>query len=232
MKILKRIDVKNDKLEFGQHQQKSIKQLTKEWAGSTTAHGFRNIVSRKTIFSRIFWSIAIMCSLAYCCYEIINTIILYKKYDVNTSIKLITETPTNYPVVDICNLNAYNGFYVKDVLTQDVLTENFTINQGEFSKFDIELVMKQINSLTKRSALRSPLFEYGYFLDEILISCSFKGIPCNMNEDFDWYYDFNYGTCFSFNSGYQKTRDTSSIRFRNKVFFVSFIFNKSINEII
>jgi hypothetical protein len=45
----------------------------------------------------------------------------------------------------------------------------------------------------------------------MLIKCHFTEIRCSAN-DFYWYYDFNYGNCYTFNSGYNASGHRVPIR--------------------
>jgi len=45
----------------------------------------------------------------------------------------------------------------------------------------------------------------GFTIDSLLISCYFNGLPCTAS-DFSWFYDFNYGNCYTFN------KNTTSIK--------------------
>lgn len=63
--------------------------------------------------------------------------------------------------------------------------------------------------------------EFGYRLDEMMISCRFEENDCDLK---DWYqfYDFNYGNCFRFNggitntAGYEKNNSSSRLLMHQK----------------
>ena len=40
----------------------------------------------------------------------------------------------------------------------------------------------------------------GYPFEDMLIDCKFEANTCSASE-FEWYYDYNYGNCYRFNSG-------------------------------
>ena len=59
-------------------------------------------------------------------------------------------------------------------------------------------VFTQLNEKTKRSL--------GYDLEHMLISCSFNKRECSA-VDFNWHFSYEYGNCFSFNTGVNETND-------------------------
>ena len=42
----------------------------------------------------------------------------------------------------------------------------------------------------------------GHGLKDIIIFCQFSMVKCDLDADFEHYYDINYGNCFRFNSGF------------------------------
>ena len=46
--------------------------------------------------------------------------------------------------------------------------------------------------------VKTRLYLEGFLLSQILVSCEFQGVPCNLN-DFFWFHDYEYGNCFRFN---------------------------------
>ena len=48
----------------------------------------------------------------------------------------------------------------------------------------------------------------GYSIEEMLITCLYNNKQC-APRDFNWYYSYNYGNCFSFNTGINQTYGTN-----------------------
>ena len=46
--------------------------------------------------------------------------------------------------------------------------------------------------------------KFGFEISYMLLTCFFNDKPCTAN-DFTWHYDFSYGNCFTFNSGYNSS---------------------------
>ena len=74
-------------------------------------------------------------------------------------------------------------------------TSKFNLNELEKVRSRIKNEIS-LNSSTKQS--------YGYSLGETVMSCKYNDIE-NCGQDFTWYYSFDYGNCFTFNSGFNST---------------------------
>lgn len=64
---------------------------------------------------------------------------------------------------------------------------------------------EEVSNLLKASVVSDMTLDQrkqlSFSLDYMYLTCSFNDIPCNINEDFVHTYDYNYGNCFTFNSG-------------------------------
>jgi hypothetical protein len=158
-------------------------------------------VREKYIILRLIWSCFLLLSVSYCSFLIIRQTIQYFEYDVTTASRIINEAPTAFPAVDICNLNAYDGNYAREIILKYSNESHMLDLNGMFARFDSDLIMKYMESVMESS---SNLTFYGFYLDQLVISCRFYGEPCNLYEDFYWYHDYTYGNCYRFNSGLQR----------------------------
>ena len=86
-----------------------IKNILKELFGDSTIHAVPRIIKSKRVFIKILWSISLLVSTSYCFYLIINSILSYLDFNNNiiTRIEKISETPSLFPQVMICNLNMF-----------------------------------------------------------------------------------------------------------------------------
>ena len=41
----------------------------------------------------------------------------------------------------------------------------------------------------------------GWNLSQVITKCSFNNVPCDVNNDFQWFFSGDYGNCFHFNGG-------------------------------
>ncbi|CAF0894771.1 unnamed protein product [Brachionus calyciflorus] len=183
-----------------------IKKIIINWALNTTAHAFGNIIRAQSIIIRIIWTICLLASTAYCFYLIIQTIVLYTKYEVNTRLNLVYETPTKFPAVTICNLNTFNADFSKESI-EDVLNEKrIFANQSKPIDF-VETASQQFKAPFNDPGFlqRNRLIYFGFFLREMLGDCKYQRENC-FKEDFQLNENYYYGNCFTFNSDTQKTK--------------------------
>ncbi|XP_013410207.1 acid-sensing ion channel 5-like [Lingula anatina] len=93
--------------------------LEKEFATSTTAHGFARAAASKSISRRIAWVVFILAGLGMATWMITLRFINYFNYSTSTEIKITFEPTLAFPAVTICNFNRYmkkflttNDYYV------------------------------------------------------------------------------------------------------------------------
>lgn len=55
------------------------------------------------------------------------------------------------------------------------------------------------------------LKSFGYSLNSTLLSCYFNNKKCS-EDDFIWSYDFEFGNCYTFNSGYNSSGNQMPIK--------------------
>ena len=88
-----------------------------------------------------------------------------------------------------------------------MIVDTFNRNSENMSQKETYKNVKIITELLKLRA-KSKLYtdeerrKLGVSLNSnVLQFCQFGGKPCSFERDFNWYFDFDYGNCFQFNSG-------------------------------
>ena len=69
----------------------------------STIHGIPRLVKPNSWISKIAWLIFFICSINYCIYLIITTVLSYLQYNTVTNIEIVTEIPAEFPSVTIIN---------------------------------------------------------------------------------------------------------------------------------
>ena len=136
----------------------------------------------------------------------------------------INESPAEFPSVLLCDSNPFTT--LESQLLLDQLMKNITDYKKE--RFDLKsgLYLRELGfsnyyfpkSKTKRECLSFDAYQYattftldtnftdsqrkalGWDLSKVLIKCTFNGNDCDINNDFKWYFSFQYGNCYHFNS--------------------------------
>lgn len=220
------IKAEKDKLNLS----KELKTLLIEWASNSTSHGIPNIAKTDRIYLKILWLIFFLLSSSFCFYLIIKCLIEYSQYPVLTNIQLITETPTQFPAITICNLNTLKTFN-SSIYNQLAVLENKSsiylkkFNSLVYTRFVLRTVkayMKHLDLEQKKS--------YGIDLEEMLMSCRYNGENCN-KYDFKWFFSYDYGNCYTFNFNQSNLKYVGKNGVRNGLILELYIGNSSLDEI-
>ena len=159
-----------------------IKNRLIEWSASSTAHGFPNIIKNKSKSLKLMWTICFLISLGSCTFMIIKSIKDYLQYDVITQIRVISESPTLFPTVTICNINPFTTDYA-----QDFLKSFYNISSSSNTSFPQEIDPTKIAQYVKSSAFSDEnRRKLGFPINETVVYAQFNSIPISHN-DFEWY---------------------------------------------
>ena len=176
-----------------------IKELFIEFGSCTTCHGIPNITRVKSLTLRIMWLFFFLVSKAFCCYMIFTSIDSFFDFEVVTKIHIENHLPIEFPTISICNLNPYVKEEAKQYFSENNgnLTEQFGDYIWGIYNF---LKIHNLSSQVKKS--------FGLNLSEFIYECYFDNDICDYENDFVWFYDFDNGNCFKYNSGKNATGHT------------------------
>jgi hypothetical protein len=192
----------------------NIKEISLELLSSTSIHGLPNIIRTKNWFIRIIWIICFMIALILCIFLITQSITNYLLFEVTTKIRIFYEYPSDFPSVTICDTNPFKtniSFnFIREVLRNYSIDEGVLTNRTDdiyltklYNDIDnISYILKSYASSGKISDEEKKKF--GKKLEEILIICRFADDDCS-TDDFIWIYNFYYGNCYQFNSGFNSS---------------------------
>jgi len=151
----------------------------------------------------LFISIIVLNCLAS--YMLVQSIRSYFDYEVITTSRTLSEMPTLFPKVTICNQNmletelgwsfisnidsTYNFYKHPELMENLTYTEKYTLKTKFYAIAQSMLLGKNATYLQR----------LGHSLEDTLINCYFKNKPCSY-EDFTWTFDSFYGNCFQFNA--------------------------------
>ena len=168
---------------------------------SSSIHAIPNIIIRKSFILKLFWFISLILSTGCCFWFMTDSINDYFQYDVVTKIDIKYQNELVFPIIGICNQNPFK----KNLsLFED---QSIGLNYN-FNRSDLPLIIMKhkINNSEETS------YKYSQNLNDFMIKCLFRGKNCDLNKDFEYYYDIQYGNCFRFNSKkpYKKVNQPSS----------------------
>jgi hypothetical protein len=176
------------------------KELT-EFFLVTTSHGFKHIPLSKLMIIKILWTILTGLGVGGCIYFNIMNFIVYYQYKVTTSIDIVDEIPSNFPMITICNQQQFvteaGVSFVNKVLEKYNITfpERNPDTEDQFTFYGYLVMQNVLNPLITDEEKRS----FGLSHDELILYCRIKGIKCN-NDDLNWIYLPFHGNCFQINT--------------------------------
>lgn len=202
-------------------------EIVKDCGERSSIHSFPSFSSdRVPKLVKFIWLLSIAVSWGFFIYQVNNSINLYNSYGITSSTSIGFEAPTYFPgksfsakknifhlnlksltfciAVDICNLNPYDGHYPKTrmIMNETLTAKNITpykyASLREYTDAANNYFKATIEYLYKDDLVE--IQNLGFFLDQILLSCTYEGKTCNAT-DFYFYHDYNFGSCYRFNGG-------------------------------
>lgn len=183
---------------------REIKKVMFEVGEFSLIPGISNIVrSGNELSVKILWIVFQMILLAIAVYLVTINSTNYLKYEVTTKIREISEFPSFFPTITICNLNYFttNGAiqYLTDVGVQYGLANMFDYNVFlNLSANEYKALVGVYKSIGPASVLisnlnKSTIQQLGFTMKQVMNSCYFGGNPCDIETDFEWFFHPNYG---------------------------------------
>lgn len=188
----------------------ALSQSFVEVFGQTSMHALPNII-RSTYWSiRLFWTLLLLIGLGVGIFFCHLSTKSYFQFDVNVNVKTIEENPAIFPSVSFCNLNPFDGIrsknYMTNILQQNNLNSLINEIKNSSNSPPVISIVQQAMYVLKANAFaesyqnESFLKNLGYSLQDMIVSCYYNGIRCNLTNDFEWFFSFEYGSCYKFNS--------------------------------
>ena len=167
---------------------KEILNATRETLESSSIHAIPNITKNKYRSIKFVWLICFLASSGVCAWFMYRSVTDYLNYDVVSQTDIRQATKLVFPVVTICNLNL--------IKTNDLNDYFINLFGSEYPNIINEGVAKGLLKENSKKYLNQDVK-----LKDIILKCQFETNDCDLDSDFESYYDPNYGTCFRFNSG-------------------------------
>jgi hypothetical protein len=175
-----------------------VKETFLEWSSRTDMNCYTKIfVYSKYPLVRFVWFLIFLASSCLTFWLCNKSILDYFNYPVVSQIGTAYESKSLFPTVTICDTNPFTTRQA-EALYERVAQQNgiYPNDSGIFSFAKIIASSSQYDEEAKKS--------FGFNLTQIH-SCSFqsgqKREQCNMTQDFDWIWMYDYGNCWQFNSG-------------------------------
>jgi hypothetical protein len=155
---------------------------------SSSIHAIPNIIRTSNLLIKSIWTICFIGSSGVCGWFILNSINKYFMFEVVSKIDIKYETPLIFPVVSICDLNP-----ITTKQAEAIVNSSIEDSYPDFKYLDEIIIKLKQNTINQPNLTKS-------LLDKV-INCEFVTKLCDLDKDFEPFFDANYGYCVRFNSG-------------------------------
>ena len=183
----------------------------KETLSASSIHSFPNIVQNRFKSIKFVWAICFLVSTVACAFFITTTLSEYLEFDSVSKWTVKYSQKIDFPIISICDLNVFKTSYATEFMTS-----YFNLNLSDFdstktfTNSKIDFLNKRYSFLEIAKGQNETIRKmFGKSLDHILYSCMFNMVECDLNQDFEYYYDIYYGNCYRYNSGRNMNGDTT-----------------------
>ncbi|CAF0708691.1 unnamed protein product [Brachionus calyciflorus] len=195
-----------------------LKERFIEWCNYSTTHGIPNIARSDSKTVKLIWFVCLSAGSVYCFYSIVTILISFLSFGVLINIEVVEKAPIEFPAVTVCNLNPldrrYSQSYIDEVLSKHNISHVKDTNRIDINPHTVKYLIKA-NILADKNLTWQQIRQFGFEIDFMLLTCFYNDKPCNAS-DFVWVYDFDFGNCFTFNSGNDQKGNKVPIRLMNE----------------
>ena len=176
---------------------KDLKAELTGFIGSTTLHGIRYSCDDSPLARRVFWVVVVVCSVAFCAFQISMSLMTY--YEFNTVTSTTTSSANDelrFPTLTLCNNNKVHRTRLNQ-LYPDIADlwrhAEYVLAGAEAPRNDTDM------SLLANDTFRAVMFAAGLNSEETFVNCIFASETLNCSH-FISDYHAGRGRCFSFHS--------------------------------
>ena len=184
------------KIQLKKSKFKEVKGVFLEWSLRSNLDCFTKIFEyQNNTLAKLFWLIVLLASSGFTFWSISRIVLEYLNYEIVSKIGMIYENPTKFPTVTICDNNPFTSADAERYF--EVISKTIDLKPNDPNFFRVAKMTASIPSDEIKKRL-------GFNLSDKVTFCLFSGQECKAS-DFSWYWSFDYGNCFQFNSGFNLT---------------------------
>jgi hypothetical protein len=145
----------------------------------------------------------------------IKSTLSYLSFDVVTQINIIRAPAVEFPMVTVCNKSPFKT-YGPNFFLYDQFKEIDNSASYYFQYYDISTTLFLLQYLSKALLYNESITDekrakLGFNLEEMMITCRYNNIYCS-TADFEYFYTYQFGNCYRFNSGKNSTNDKVKLK--------------------
>ena len=187
----------------------NIKKKSNELLSGSTSHAISIVFRAEGSYLKILCFIASLLSAAFFAILVTKDISDYLKFPVTTNVRFKYETKVPFPVVGVCNTNPYTT-KASIILIKEHIQKQYNHKKTE-NISDLDFVNEYLNNkVYKRKIIEFLEYSYlnwnytlkstlGISIEDMIISCEFNGVECNLQTDFEVNFSYYNGKCFLYN---------------------------------
>ncbi|XP_072180573.1 epithelial sodium channel subunit alpha-like [Diadema setosum] len=187
---------------------RSLRDIIKEFADSTTAHGIQRIVCAESFPAKCFWTVICLVATGLLLYQGTRIIQDFGQRLVNTKIELVKSSNIEFPGVTVCNMNMMRRSALRNSKYHPLAVWEMgiplTSTQNEYPELSFKAI-EQFDLEGDRTfgmpvvwPTRNDIKKFGHQAEDLILDCTYDWKPCGI-ENFTQFQHPVYGNCFTFN---------------------------------
>ena len=182
----------------------NVKSIFFAWSQSVDINCYTKMMAYRPNYKvQFIWLLILLGSTGATFYFISKSVIDYFNYDVVSQTCVINEMPTQFPAVTFCDNNPFSTEEAK-VFMEHVANSNGLSSLQSY--FDL-LFLSQLNAASPLTNDETRM-QLGLGLGQI--TCFYATNDCK--NDLHWFWSFDYGNCYTFNSGLNLTSQKINLK--------------------
>jgi hypothetical protein len=171
-----------------------FKEIFFKWSHNVDINCYQKMLhyGPNNIKIQFIWLFILLGSTGATFYFISKSLIDYLNYEVVSQTNVIYELPTQFPTITFCDNNPFSTFESQSFIEKIAFTNKVSTN----SSYAFSLSQLIASSLLVSDAERK---SFGLDINQIF-QCTFLNYNCK--NDLHWYWTWEYGNCWQFNSGF------------------------------
>ena len=189
---------------------------------NATCQCYPKIFVSKYLGLQLAWSLLFVALTGATAYFVYNNVSEYLEYKVVSQIEVIHEKTPEFPAVTVCDSNIFATKHAENLIASIAmqtygidLSSNLTVyTQETLDKLNKVILLAKLNVTSKEYPIKERA-KLGFDLRQIVsftYDNGFYSTRADLLESFRWVFDFDYGSCFQFNSGFRANQSQTDVR--------------------
>ena len=173
-----------------------LKETFLEWSLTVDINCYAKAFEYKNnLLIQLVWMLILLASTGATFWLISLSIIDYLKFDIVTQTNMIHEVPTKFPAVTFCNNDPFMSEYAQALYEEVGKANGFAFSNQVVNDFNFLIKIKAASPAYGDENRKKLGFE-----QSVILSCKYNEKKCG--DDLHWYYSFEFGNCWQYNSGF------------------------------